>query len=256
MSAASGPAGTSSELAESVRTYIESYKPTTLNDEQWGRLSADVRALTSRSEPVSTTDVKTFMSTLCAFLAWSEQKYGQQPVAGALSADPVSRHIADLDPVMSAGGRSNARGRLHRALRVLAGEPARTKRQPRTASAPPLRDQELDALVPVARDNVALAAVLQLVQPRESSCDALDVPAPYTPPCDDEWAQARQAAATVGVSLTLDRVRVSWSVRQLSTELALSSLLPATKATRADLENAKDYLPEVDHERYRAHLRG
>lgn len=237
-----------------IASYVDRYVPTALADEQWQRVAPEVRALTLRSEPVSTTDAKTFMSTLCAFLEWSERKYGPQLLTAAVTADRVSRHIHDLDGQISGGGRSNAQGRLMRALRVLAGDPARTKRQPRSASAAPYTEREVTALAHAAAGSPALDTVLTALGHRESK-RVESKPETYMPPCPDSWAHARRAAADVGVHLTLDRVRLTWVVGQLSADGALASTLARTALTRADLENAKDHLHVVDQEAYGRQLR-
>lgn len=253
MTTPAGPQGPQTgDVDPVIASYINSYNPTTLSDEQWRRVRAEVVDLALRAEPVSTTDAKTFMSSLCAFLAWSELKNGELAVAAALSADHVRRHIGDLEGTMSDGGRSNARGRLQRAQRVLAGEAARTKRQPRDQATPPLTADELARLATAAGDSDALALLLPGLgigsETREFEA--------FMPPSGPLWTQARRAADAVGVKLTLDRLRVSWAVRQLHVQRPLTVTLTATPLTRADLENAKDHLPAIDPGLYRASLRG
>ena len=237
-----------------VASYVDRYLTTTLTEQQWQRLAADVKALTLRAEPVSATDARTFMSTLCAFLEWSERMNGPQPLAAVLTTDQVGRHINNLKGQISDGGRSNAQGRLRRALRVLAGEPARTKRQPRSASAAPYESPEMTALANAAVHEPALGTVLTALGHREAAGGAPG-PAAFTPPCPDSWPQARQAAAAAGVHLTLDRVRLTWVVRQLTTDGALATTLKRTTLTRADLESAKDHLHVADQDAYKAQLR-
>lgn len=237
-----------------ITNYVSRYVPISLTGQQWQRLAPDVQALTLRAEPVSTTDAKTFMSTLCAFLEWSERKNGPQPLAAAVTTDHVGRHINNLTGQISDGARSNAQGRLRRALRVLAGEPARTKRQPRTVSAAPYTEREVTALADAAVHSPALGTVLSALGHAETR-NGEPKASTYAPPCPDRWETARRAAARAGVHLTLDRVRLTWVVRQLSSDGALASTLTRTAMTRADLENAKDHLQVIDQEAYGTQLR-
>lgn len=233
--------------------YIEQYQPARLTSDQWRRHELAVRALALATEPVSPTDAKTVLSAICGFLDWSESKLGPLPVSQVLTDDHVTRHIVELTSSQTAGTCNNVHGRLKRVLRVQHGEPARTKRQPRSAAARALTDAELASLSSIARTCPAVSLLLSAMDSFTGAPAAFEQ---ATSGDAQQWAVTRQAAAEVSVLLRKDRLRATWIVRRLAGDVPLVQTLRDAELTRSDLETAKDNAPAVDLDRYRRYLRG
>jgi hypothetical protein len=232
------------------------------------------------TEPDTTTDAKQTLSALCGLLAWTDLTMGNLNPAQVVTESNVERWFQALE---GSGTRSNLRARLRRIQRVLAGDEARTKRNPRPEGPPPYSPVELAALAETASASPALAAALALAlvrgavvpgargarvptrQEAEAVCTTRGLPddwirhLPQDRPesfLDEAWAQARGAADRADLSLLADRLRTTWLVSALDRFEPLTCLVPALSLSRADLERAQPFLPAADAETTRAALRG
>lgn len=234
------------DLSEDLAAYLRGYQPHALTEEQWTVCHGPVLNLVARSELNDRTDAKQVLGALCAFLAWTDLTLGTLDPATAVTDPHIERWFLSLQGTTGEGTRSNLRSRVRRILRVLAGEPARTKRNPRQAGDGPYTDAELATLGEAARDNDPLAIALE---------HGLDH-STMRPEADPTWDRARTAAATTGVTLTARRLRITGLVMALSDAAPLHATARAHGLSRADLEAALPHLPSVPEPGYRDLLRG
>lgn len=234
------------DLSEDLAAYLRGYQPLALTDEQWTACRGPVLDLVTRSELNDRTDAKQVLGALCAFLAWTDLTLGTLDPAAAVTDPHIERWFLSLRGTTGEGTRSNLRSRARRILRVLSGEPARTKRQPRPAGDGPYTDAELATLAEAARDSAPLAAALEHGLGHGAA----------RPEADPAWDRARTAAAAAGVTLTARRLRITGLVTALSDAAPLHATARAHGLSRADLEAALPHLPAVPEPGYRDLLRG
>lgn len=234
------------DLPEDLAGYLRGYRPHALTGEQWAACQGPVLDLAVRGELNDRTDAKQVLGALCAFLAWTDLTLGTLDPAAAVTGPHIERWFLSLRGMTGEGTRSNLRSRARRILRVLAGEPARTKRQPRRAGDGPYTDAELASLGEAARDSAPLAAALEHGLGTGTT----------RPEADPTWDRARTAAAAAGVTLTARRLRITWLVTALSDAEPLHATARAHGLSRADLEAALPHLPAVPEPGYRDLLRG
>lgn len=235
-----------SELPEDLAAYLRGYQPQRLSSAQWAVCRGPVLDLVARSELNDRADAKQVLGALCAFLAWTDLTLGTLDPAAAVTDPHIERWFLSLQGTTGEGTRSNLRSRVRRILRALAGEPARTKWQPRQAGDGPYTEVDLATLGEAARDNAPLAIALE-----RGLC-----PSTMRPEADPTWDRARTAAATVGVTLTARRLRITWLAIVLSGAAPLYTTARAHGLSRADLEAALPHLPAIPEPGYRDLLRG
>lgn len=186
-------------VGEEIAGFVEAYTPTTLSAQVWGQVQAEVCELTARTEPCSCADARIVLNALCQLLAWAHPITGSWCVKDVLTWPTVERFAAEMKGRLSASGRDNYRGRLRRCLRVLDGEPARTKRSVRGAGSRPYDVADRTSLRDACADDPELTEVLRegmdlgRIAPRGSS-RAHRLPGPDP----DLWARARAVAAAAG----------------------------------------------------------
>lgn len=250
------PPSQSAMIGAGIAAYIENYMPTTIAAAQWATVQPAVCELVARTEPTSRTDARTVLSALCRFMAWAEPIVGSSDLNVMLTSPMVERFADELEGDISDGGRDNHRGRLRRCLRVMAGEPARTKRGPRPTGAEPYAGDDISALTSAARSDDRLArAIASSLSGGTSPSSSLGVRNAQRLSRAD-WEAARRAACSVGVNLTQDRLRATWLHRLLQRPVALATLVRDEKLSRRDLENAMHHLPQSSPDHARELLRG
>jgi hypothetical protein len=154
--------------AADVKAYLATYVPTTLNASQWATVAETVRDLVARSEPRNGDDAKKVAGSLTEFLAWTDFHLGLLDVTVAVTDDNIERWFHALAGGKSNGSRSNQRGRVRRILRVLSGQPARTKRTPRGPGPAPYSADVLEAgigLTQAGIERTLLASALVTATP-------------------------------------------------------------------------------------------
>lgn len=250
------PLSLSALVGAKIAAYIERYTPTTLDADQWAVVRSPVCELAAGTDPCSPTDAKVVLSALCRLLSWAHPLVGSFNLDAVLTRPLIDRFVDELKGEVTPSGRGNYLGRLQRCLRVRAGEPARTKRTSRGEEPPPYDTTELAQLTMAARSSPGLHTVLRLglelgqIAPRGS---ARAHPQTLT---DADWLQARTAAAAVGVPLSADRLRVTWTIRILTEATVIGVIVAREGLSRRDLERAVPNLALPCPEQYRSTLRG
>lgn len=268
------PAELTAMIPPDALDMLRTYTPRRMPPELWARTRAQVCALAARADPINATDAKVMLAALTGFLAWSVEATGDSDLATALTTERVNWYVAEQAGRMSAAGLDSRRGRLRRGLRVLAGEPSRTRRAPQRPGAAPYTPEECARLLAVGRagypplvlalglgagagvivpaacgawvhrDGDSLTVVtgagqVALVHPDWVPVLATCPPDPFTRPM---WNHTRKIAAQAQVVLLADRLRASWVHRLLSTPAPFTVLQATYGMSRADLANCHHHL--------------
>jgi hypothetical protein len=275
------PPHLAAKLSPEVAAYIPTFVPQRLlTEQQWARCCEAVGSSCAATLPPSREDAKTQMSVTCAFLAFTDKVVGSVDLTTVLTEDLVQRFLISSEGKVSQKTRQNRRGQLRRALKAAAGDAPRGMHGERSAGPQPYTPVELVKLAAAAFSRAPLAGALArglgagLVVP---AAIGTPPPAPDTvravtgalrvddrwivlvPPggfSRDEWAAARAAAEAAGVTLAAARLRATWVAAQMSAPRPVAEIAHACGLTRADLDNAAGYLPQVDPEQTRQLLRG
>ncbi|MCW2607787.1 MAG: hypothetical protein JWO60_2480 [Frankiales bacterium] len=274
------PKHLAAKLSPEVATYIPTFVPQRLLiEQQWARCCEPVWTSCAATLPPSREDAKTQMSITCAFLAFTDKVVGSVDLTTVLTEDLVQRFLINSEGQVSHKTRQNRRGQLGRALKAAAGDAPRGMHGERSAGPQPYTPAELDNLAAAAFSCGPLAAALArglgagLVVPAvvgtppaapdmiRAVTDALRMddrwivlvaPGEFS---RDEWAAARAGAEAAGVTLAAARLRATWVAAQLSAPRPVAEIAHAFGLTRADLDNAAGYLPQVDPDQTRQLLR-
>lgn len=262
------PAALVTKLDPQVAAYIPTFVPQRLlTPEQWRRCDVAVWTACARTNPPSEDDAQTQMSVLCAFLAYTDRAVGSVDLAVVLHDDLVTRFLRETQHTVSKATLANRMARLRRSQRAVAGERARHEYRTDRAKTPPYTAHDLCRLAEAAAANGALAAALAraladgVVIPAACGTSAPELPAlaeavrefaidgswvasvPQQPLSSDEWREARRTAAAAGVTLTAQRLRITWLWARLSSPEPVAAIVGAYGLTRRDLDSVATYLP-------------
>lgn len=268
-------------VPDDIATRLSTYAPGSLSADVWASCRTEVLTLVVATEPVSVTDARYTACALCVFVEWARREIGRVELRAAVTDCNVDRWFFAATTDRSKGVRQNYRARLRRVVRVLAGDPARTKRHPRGVAPIGYEGDELAVLVTAAEHSPDLAFALacafadgttvkQRLLPSvadpgaaEVFCRSFGLPSGWLdsasvcePVSERTWRRARRAACAVGVDLTADRLHTTWLVWALDCTTPLRLLASSIGLTRADMEHAYPHLPLPTANTYRRYLRG
>lgn len=223
---------TTANVLEAIARRVAGYTPTLLTAETWALVAGPLRALVLATDPTSAADAGQLLSNACLFLSWA------QPLAGTVQLDLV---LTDAWVNRYAVAHKNTRAeltlarevpRLRRLIRAVAGEPARTRRGPRSEGTAPYSDDELTRLDAAGLGIEGLFALAADVAAGRESSNARG----------GRWLAARSVAGTAGLDLTLDKVAATSLARLMTAEQPVAVLVHDHGLSRRSLESIATHL--------------